>query len=410
MTRRQFYPAAVVIAAIVTATLLGGCAARRARAVAPRPADPAATLEPDGRVFARIIAYNVQNLFDGTDHGGEYPEFRASAGWDRGDYYDRLERLGEAIRRTARRPGDRRERRTAGGLPDIVVLTEVESAWVAADLARDFLRRYRWVSAAPEPRRAVPSQALAPAAPRPAYPAPATRIAVLSRRRPELRSHRVVQLDLVPGSAPRVRWQGRETLELRFARQGLRLLAAHWKSQSGGERQTEPKRIIEAALVHDLLQATSVAEVDYPVTLLVGDLNEDLHEARQHGRAWPTALVPWSLTAAGDAAPGGRAGARIRFVEADSPPAAAAAGDGPVFRTLWHGADAPGTYRYRGEWERLDHAFLLAGDEYRGRIAVGAWDELFDAYGGPARYDARRGGGYSDHLPILVTVTRRRAP
>ncbi len=409
MTHRQFYPAALVIAAIVTATLLGGCAARRARAVAPRPADPAATVEPDGRVFARIIAYNVQNLFDGTDHGGEYPEFRASAGWDRGDYYERLERLGEAIRRTARDRAGGEGRRTAGGLPDIVVLTEVESASVAADLARDFLRRYRWVSGAPEPGRAVPSQAPGRTA-GPEYPGAATRIAVLSRRRPELRSHRVVQLDLVPGAAPRVRWQGRETLELRFARRGLRLLAAHWKSQSGGERETEPKRILEAALVHDLLQATSAAEADYPVTLLVGDLNEDLHEARQHGGAWPTALVPWSPAAAGDAVPGERAGARIRFVEADSPPAGAGGGDGPVFRTLWHGADAPGTYRYRGEWERLDHAFLLAGDEYRGRIAVGAWDELFDAYGGPARYDARRGGGYSDHLPILVTVTRRRAP
>ncbi|MFW6293761.1 MAG: hypothetical protein ACOC7V_15760, partial [Spirochaetota bacterium] len=128
MTRRQYYPAAMVVAAIVTATLLAGCAGRRGTG---------------GRVYARIIAYNVQNLFDGTDHGGEYPEFRASAGWDRGDYYERLERLGEAIRRTSRR------------LPDVVVLSEVESAWVAADLARDLLRPYRWVSGAPEPWRAA---------------------------------------------------------------------------------------------------------------------------------------------------------------------------------------------------------------------------------------------------------------
>ncbi len=379
MTRRHLsLTAAMVVAAIVTATLLAGCAARRGTG---------------GRVYARIIAYNVQNLFDGTDHGGEYPEFRASAGWDRGDYYERLERLGEAIRRTSRR------------LPDVVVLSEVESASVAADLARDFLRRYRWVSAAPEPGRAAA----------PHYPGPATRVAVLSRRRPELRSHRAAQLDLVPGAAPRVRWQGRETLELRFAARGLRLLAAHWKSQSGGERETEPKRMLEAALVHDLLLATSGLEADYPVTLLAGDLNEDLHEARQHGGAWPTALAPLA-PAAGDAnAPADvavsstGAAARIWFVEADTPPPGDAAA-GPVWRTLWHGAGAPGTYRYRGEWERLDHAFLLAGDEYGGRIAVGAWNELFDAHGGPARYDARRGRGYSDHLPILVTVTRRPGP
>ncbi|MFW5743111.1 MAG: endonuclease/exonuclease/phosphatase family protein [Spirochaetota bacterium] len=394
-------------------------------------------LEHDRRVFARVIAYNVQNLFDGTDHGLEYAEFRTSSGWDRGDYYDRLERTSEAIRRTA-----------GGRLPDIVVLSEVESAWVAADLARDLLRPYRWVSGAPEPWRAARRErtsdirdeaSSAPGAARPgirgggavldatAYPPSPTRVVALSRRRPEVRTHRAVQVDLVPGAGARVRWRGREALELRFASRGLRLIAAHWKSQSGGERATEPLRILEASLVHDLLAVTADAEADYPATLLVGDLNEGLDEEKQHGGAWPTALAPWRASEAVPAgaevqgadtsgsSPAAESGpaARIWFVEADTPGAVGAtraAPPGPVFRTLWDRSSFPGTYWYRGEWERLDHAFLLAPDEYDGRIEVGSWGALLNPDGTPARYDSRRGRGYSDHLPILVTLTRRPAP
>ncbi len=401
MTRRHLSLKAAAGVALAAATVTAVLAVRWGGLVPGR--------KPDGRVFARIIAYNVQNLFDGTDHGLEYAEFRASSGWDRGDYYDRLERASEAIRRTA-----------GGRLPDIVVLSEVESAWVAADLARDFLRPYRWVSGAPEPWRAAVHDA-------PAHPPSPTRVVALSRRRPEVRTHRAVQVDLVPGAGVRVRWRGREALELRFASRGLRLIAAHWKSQSGGERATEPLRILEASLVHDLLEATADAGADYPATLLVGDLNEGLDEERQHGGAWPTALAPWRASeavpvgaaaprAAGAAEPGHAApgpAARIWFVEADAPVAVGAtraAPLGPVFRTLWDRTSFPGTYWYRGEWERLDHAFLLAPEEYDGRIEVGSWDALFNPDGTPARYDSRRGRGYSDHLPILVTLTRRPAP
>lgn len=415
MTRRTLIIAAALAVALAAAFLLAARAVR---------------FGPDRRVVARVIAYNVQNLFDGSDHGREYAEFRASAGWGRDDYYERLERLSEAIRRTARGAGDRRLRSASAGvaagarggsgpggaLPDIVVLCEVESAWVAADLARDFLRRYRWVSGAPEPGRAFPDGEPSTAAVRLGGPGDAaratapTRVAVLSRRRPELRSHRAVEIDLVPGAGARARWRGRETLELRFASRGLRLFAAHWKSQSGGERETEPRRILEAALVHDLIRASESLAAAYPATLLVGDLNEGLYEARQHDGAWPTAIVPWRPGEGGRWPHSSNAeapAARIRFVAPDAPPPDT---DGPVWRTLWHDTAHPGTYWYRGEWERLDHAFLLADEEYGGRIDVGRWQELLEPDGTPARYDPRRGRGYSDHLPIRVTVTRRRAP
>ncbi|MFW6356558.1 MAG: endonuclease/exonuclease/phosphatase family protein [Spirochaetota bacterium] len=334
----------------------------------------------DEAVIATVLSYNVQNLFNGTDDGGEYREFTRAEGWSRDRYFARLERLDATVRRLS-----------AGRLPDVIVFQELEGAGIGRDIARDFLRGHRHVLSGPAGETA-------------------TQVVMLSRLTPTaVSAHRVCEIAVVPGERGRPLWTSRVAVDATFAGRALRVIGAHWKSQSGGEAVTEPKRIREAALVRDVLACAGGPRdaVGSPspliATLLVGDLNEDLDEYRSHGGAWPTALVRCEDLEEiherhGPVAPG------IVFAPAD------AVADGAGFRTLWSTSDAPGTYSYRGEWERLDQAFLAAPPEVGGELRVGLDPELLFANGTPARYDSRSGSGCSDHLPIVVTLTRRRAP
>ena len=290
------------------------------------------------RPVATLVSYNVQNLFDGIDDGTEYDEFRSDSGWTRDRYYDRLERVEEAVRLAA-----------GGALPQVIALQEIESPVVAADIVRDFLRRHRYVMTG----RAGHTT---------------TQVVVLSRTPPERQRTHAVSEVVLAGESMRTRWTSRDMVDVTFARPPLRVVVAHWKSQSGGQAATAPKRLREARLVASLLEGEAAGAVGRAV-LLVGDLNEDLRESPRHDGAWPTAWM----------------------------------------RTLWD-ESSPGSYVYRGEWERLDHAFLLDTGVYAGSLRVGLHPRLLDERGFPYRYDPRTRRGYSDHLPIAVTLTRRQSP
>lgn len=350
------------------------------------PAATTACSPAEPTVVARVLSYNVHNLFDDVDDGREYPEFRSDAGWGRDDYYRRLARLDEAIRLVA-----------AGRRLDVVTFQEVESSKVAADFARDFLRGFRYISAGP-------------------YGISNTKVAVLSRRKPvAVRAHRVVELRLVPdrpGSLPPVlaRRPGRDAVDVTLASPDLRIISVHWKSQVGGEARTEPQRKLEAALIHDVLADDSAGASQ--AVLLIGDMNADVDQYRRHGRSFPTAIkriedVAEAQAAFGPLRPG------IRYLGGEGNLAVSARGeDVPfdagaiLFRSLWDGVEEPGTYRFRGEWSRLDQAYLLAPQWFAGKLEVGAHPRLTARDGAPFGFSPRTGAGYSDHYSILVTITR----
>jgi len=333
-------------AGLVTALVLGGfCLAALAFAA------------PVGAVT--VLSYNVQNLFDDVDDGLEYDEYRSSSGWDRDAYFARLSRVDEVVRLA-----------TGATLVDAIVLQEVESPRVALDLSGDFLRRYRHIASG-EPGRTT------------------TQVVVLTRRAPEMtRAHRAVEVELVPGGEPRTVWSSRAVVDVVLAGGKTRLFAAHWKSQSGGTEATAPLRIREARLVRGVVASAPPAAG--AAVLLVGDLNES-----------PTA----------DDATGAPA--------MPAPRTALATLTDPIpglerrFRTLWVDEGFPGSYYFRGAWSRLDHAYLLAppaaSSGALGTLTPIASAKLLDRSGIPLRYDPRRRFGYSDHLPILVTVTTARS-
>ena len=61
-----------------------------------------------------VVSYNVQNLFDATDDGGESREFTRAGGWTSDLYMAKLRAIGSALRAAER------------GGADLVAMQEVE--------------------------------------------------------------------------------------------------------------------------------------------------------------------------------------------------------------------------------------------------------------------------------------------
>ena len=325
-----------------------------------------------------VMSYNVHNLFDAEDSGLEYPEFSVSAGkWDDARYRSRLERLAEVVREAA--PA------TKG--PDVACLVEVENRRALEDLRRGQLASSGYAASVlvPAPGQAVNCGIL-------------TRLPLLG-----LRAHGIDSR----GS------QGRYVLEAALDAGGRRLTVflCHWKSKLGGAEATEPERACAAALVArraaEILSADPAAEI-----LVCGDFNEEPTEFEKVGGAYPTALMPFDpgrTGAAAAAGAGAAAGGGCLFVTGDAAGAGRAADGGPVLYSPWPGNDG-WSYMMDGRPERIDGFLLSAGlldGEGLSFESFGPLDAdfLLDASGVPVPYNARTGAGYSDHLPIVLTLS-----
>ena len=92
-----------------------------------------------------VVSYNVQNLFDATDDGGEYRQFTRAGGWTSELYTAKLRAIGSALR--AAEPGG----------ADLVALQEVEHYDAARRLVDQELDGlgYRHVVWLPDPHNAT---------------------------------------------------------------------------------------------------------------------------------------------------------------------------------------------------------------------------------------------------------------
>ncbi|MFO7780493.1 MAG: endonuclease/exonuclease/phosphatase family protein [Spirochaetia bacterium] len=236
---------------------------------AGRQGDGRTTHRSDRRTTERItiLSYNVQNLFDATDDGSEYAEFDPERGaWTAEAADAKASRIARVIRRAVH------------GGPDVLCLQEVEHGRVVADLARDHLRRrgYRYAAVSETPGSAV-------------------EVALLSRLPiGEARVHAPVR------GWPRRQPDGEEAgailrpvLEVRLETEGgpLHLFVNHWKSKSGGARETEPARRAAARVVARRMRAITADDPGAEI-VLCGDLNESPRAFDEAGGTYPTALMP----------------------------------------------------------------------------------------------------------------------
>jgi len=317
-----------------------------------------------------ILTWNVENLFDDVDNGSEYREYKPGDTWTTRDFHQRMVQLSRVI-----------EAAVPGG-PDVVLLQEVENQNVLATWNSRFLKNfgYKTVLAAPSPGAAT--------------------IGILSRF--PLSDYRLHRHDR-EGASP-----GRPITEMVIQTPGgaIRIFNNHWKSKSGGADETEPLRRAAAEALNQRLNELS--SQDYPV-ILGGDFNESHDEFYLRGAAIITALmapepvkelseeerrlclVIYPLTSG--ILPGGV-----------SPPPE----DPPELYTPWPLMEG-GTYHYSGNWERIDN-FFLSGDLRDGRgwewedTAVIREPWMLTARGTPRGWNRETGEGFSDHLPLLLSL------
>ena len=294
-----------------------------------------------------IISYNVQNLFDGADDGGEYAGFRSQDGSTARRYWQRLDTLAGVLS-------------TIGaGRASVMVFSEAEHAGVVADLTGDLVAG-DWV---------VVSAGTPPFG---------TQVVVALREPPrQVRVHAASVVRANGGGVTR-QWRSRAAVACVIAGahgRPLHIYAAHWKSQRGGREATELYRALEARL------AAYVIERGDSPGLLVGDLNRDLYA--------PGGELQFSLPDTRFWSEGGFA----TLWDADSGPGSY------WYNGAWQRLDHAYLYLPPG---------LASGAPWDVSLTAAMPRALLDSAGLPYRYNPRTGSGVSDHLPLVITLARPR--
>lgn len=358
----------------------------------------------DGEIT--LVSYNVENLFNAQWEGTEYDEFHPAAGeWTERHYQAKLRKTAEVL-----------EKAVPGGA-DILLLQEAENLGVVQVLVDEYLGGLGY-------REIICQEAEASAV----NTALVSRFPVV-----ELATHRVQPPLSEEGSEKGGRLRFILEAVVDTGNGHIRIFNNHWKSKSGGAEETEYLRRAAADLVVRRLarlnrltrekgDARGGAGEDRggsispecPV-VLGGDLNASFEE---WGRvAYPTALVPWPSDYRADH--GGNGGGELlpllASTDRDSVRDAAASGEetgegrSPVLFNPWDTQDFPGSYAFRGDWERIDN-FLLSSALLDG---VGLEFSSFEVYkapflltssGYPKGWRTEDMSGYSDHLPLVLRL------
>lgn len=288
----------------------------------------------------RIATWNTQLMFDGIDDGSEFSEYSIANNRWSAQKYEI---------RLARLCDGLILCGTVSGMgpntaPDIIVLQEIENERIVYDLCNRLPQRngHRYGAFVP------------PAA------GSAFGSAVLSR-------YPVIEVTAHSADCGPV--IVRPVMEVAIDVQGtlLTVFAVHWKSKAGADEGTETRRIQERLLVERM----KILDKEHPGALYIvcGDFNQMPHEfSLLDGYA-----NSWSLPVEKQALP------------------------------------LDGTYWYNDGWEAIDHFFcpsrLCDGlNPDIEQITLVAREPLLNAQGIPARYELYSGRGYSDHLPLVLTL------
>lgn len=290
----------------------------------------------------KIMSWNVQNLFDDVDNGEEYSEFSVSGGdWNTELYEKRLSLLSGIVSLNS---------------PDIVGLQEVEGEAVIRHLVNGYLKEYKYW-AVTETDSAVEVGFISK------YPIKRSGVIKVGDVKSGLRDILEVTVDI----------DGNEIV----------LFNNHWKSKSRGGG--ESLRIKSAKALKKRVIMLKGREF-----VVLGDLNENYNEYQRVNKGYKTALM---LNEEGEGL----------SVSSSKVPKAG------FLYTPWEHSSSPGSYMYKGEWETIDHFLLspklLDKDNFHFKgFMVDSRSSLFlnddEIYG----WKTYLGAGYSDHLPILLTL------
>jgi endonuclease/exonuclease/phosphatase family metal-dependent hydrolase len=343
-------------------------------------ADSGLATEADS-TFLTIATWNLQALFDESETGTEYEEYRASAGWTEEKYTARLTFLSQAVGQMDQ------------NTPDILALQEIENIQVLEELAGGALagRGYNWTFFANNPGASLGVGILS------RFPFIRTKAHSLTHNE-DTTPRPILEIWLQPWDVPIV------------------LFICHWKSKVGGDELTESLRRASARII---LRRLREIRRDYPSMpiVIMGDLNENHDEFYRQAGAFISALLPDDPKAAELTGFSTNSGARSGENQADflvlssqKPPVSVYFSiEEAILYSPWENELQNGSYNYRGEWETIDH-FLLndalfdqEGWEFDSCRLINT-EPFVTSQGYPNAYNPRTGYGLSDHLPLFLTL------
>jgi len=324
-----------------------------------------------------VLFWNVENFFDLTLDGNEYPEYRpGSNGWDQFTYEVKLANVASVL---------------AGANADVVGLCEIENARTVAALAEELRRRgrdypYTAVADKPNPTLTMPSLLSR-------FPITASTGIATVRTDDNYDSRNILRA------------------EVAIAADTLTIFVCHWPSK----RHAESYRLATAESLAVALRQLPPGR-DY---LIVGDLNADYNECE-------------IVATAGLDDAGGRTGVNhvlrtvssspTRFVDYVDQTELASCGPGCHY-DLWLelAENRRGSYAHRPRWTTPDHMLIPAslqdstGLSYLDNsFAVYTRHDSLLSHGEPYAWQVRykkkelwhAGKGYSDHLPVSARFRR----
>lgn len=309
--------------------------------------------ETDSSTVVSLACWNTQTFFDAEIEGTEYEDFQNLAKWSRDKYLQRLSRLCETIKSLN---------------ADVIVLEEIENTAVVQDIANQ-LAGNSWDKNKNWTYGAFGKDAGA-----------AIGCAVFSRYELQnLKLHSMLiktQKTVQPSVRPLLE------VTVMVEEKPVVLFVNHWKSKSGGEEASEIWRDWQEALLADRVARTGIESA----CVMCGDFNRDAREficSFSGKNSWSNTI----LRGTGNTSKNNR-------VEVYS----------PWFNSSGSFATETGSYYYNKSWERIDHIFVS------GAVKLSAFSPRTDGdwagVGGvPNAYKLYTGEGYSDHLPLMCTLT-----
>jgi endonuclease/exonuclease/phosphatase family metal-dependent hydrolase len=317
-----------------------------------------------------LMSYNVENLFDDVHDGTEYREFDPQTkAWSPELFQARISTIAQVVRKAV--PGG----------PDIIALQEVENVNALQTLVDGGLKGLGYARMILIPKKGL-----------------ATNIGIVSRL-PVARVHSYA----IPVSGGGVT---RDIIEAEILVGGhtCHLLDNHWKSKTGGVRETEQSRLRASLTVNgrvrQILSQDPLADI-----VVAGDMNESVDEFSRAGGVYQTALI-----SEGAAVPSEYSRSSL-FLESHAAGTGIREGRLSLYEPWYELApEARGSYVYGKEWETLDHILISPGmfdgrgfSYVPGSFRVFRESFILTENGFPKGWvGSKAGKGYSDHLPLII--------
>lgn len=309
-----------------------------------------------------VMSWNVQNLFDAVSDGNEYPEYDPSRmEWNEQKMRIKLENLRDVLLALD------------GGLPDILLLQEVENKNVLEILNKEYLDgHYSFYDTWKDRDSAIGC-------------------GILSTVVPD-------QIHLLfPGDYRGRALRPLAEIHFTIASEELIVINNHWKSRGGGQLATEKGRLLSADLLCTRIR--ELRDEGLRNIIVTGDLNGSSEDYRSGGAQCAQIPIeeifdiPWenSLIISSDSRDINMESSRV------------------ILFSPWTDMDSEGSYFYQNRWMKLDH-FLLdqglldqKGLEYKDSSCIILPDNSNDQ-GQPLVWESWREAGCSDHFPLFLSL------